>query len=225
MTRGPKIKDWVKVHISKEALKARGEPRDSVAERIEEYLEGKEPVPSRDTLLKMISWARNHRDPEDRPWSVLALPAFDIPPEALPVIIKAWAMRVEAVKQSREIKPHNAEHAEAIKAYITPLTIREARWYGRLFHVYKDRLIDRKGEIELSSMVANLAAMEKALELTGAYLWQGPEDKLEDMSWLWRMDSWLHDYLTGKANMGMAIEVARGLATEEKAKTRKGGSK
>lgn len=225
MTRGPKIKEWVKVHINKEALKDRGEPRDSVAERIEAYLEGREPVPSRETLLKMISWARNHSDPADRPWSVLALPAFDIPPEALPVIIKAWAMRVEAVKQSREIKPHNAEHAEAIKAYIRPLTIREARWYGRLYHAYKDRLTDRKGEIELSSMVANLAAMEKALELAGAYLWQGEKDKLEDMSWLWQMDSELYYYLTGKTNMGMATEVAGALATEEKAKTRKGGTK
>jgi hypothetical protein len=224
MTRGPRIKGWVKWYIRTESLKARGESRDSVAERIERYLAGKEPVPGRETLLRMISQARNDLDPEDKPWSVSALPAFEIPPEALPVVIKAWAERLEAVKQSREVKPHNAEHARVIRKYITPLTIREAKWYGRLYHIYKDRN-DRKGEIELSSIVANLAAMEKALKQMGAYLWQGAEDKLEDMSWLWQMDALLHYHLTGKTNLNLATEMARSLLAEKPAKNEEGGTK
>ena len=45
MPKGPKIKEWIKWYIRTEAVKNRAEPRDSVAQRIEQYLAGKEPVP------------------------------------------------------------------------------------------------------------------------------------------------------------------------------------
>ena len=79
MSKGPRIKDSVKYHIRTEALNNRAEPKGSVAVRIEQYFSYKEPVPSRGTINKMISGARNSDDPEDNPWSVLALAKYEIP--------------------------------------------------------------------------------------------------------------------------------------------------
>lgn len=244
MSKGTRIPGWLQLYIRTEALKNRGTPRDFLATQIKKALQSEElpasytcdegTIPQHETIVKMISQARNDLDPEDKPWSVLALPAFEIPPEALPVVIKAWAERLEAVKQSREVKPHNIEHlggtitaaeqAKVIREHITPLTIREAKWYGRLYHIYKDRN-DRKGEIEFFNMVANLAAKEKALKQMGAYVWQGARDKLEDISWLWEMDVRLYSYLTGYSNLKLACELARSLLAEKPAKNGEGGTK
>jgi len=141
MSKGPKIKEWVKWYIHTEALKNHAEPRDSVAERIETYLEDKEPIPSRETLLKMISSARNSNDPEDNPWSVSALAGYDIPPEALPVVMNAWA---KAVVEG------------------SPLTIRQVKWVARLYCVLGniDGLIVRASEY---------ASREKAIKSIGTY--------------------------------------------------------
>jgi hypothetical protein len=141
MSKGPKIKDWIKWYIGTEAGKNRAEPRDSVAQRIEEFLKDKESVPSRDTLNKMISSARNSNDSEDNPWSVLALADYDIPPEALPIVMNAW-----------------------VKALVddAPLTIRQVKWIARLYCILGniDGLIVRASEY---------ASREKAIKLTGAY--------------------------------------------------------
>lgn len=141
MPKGPKIKGWIKWYIRTEALKNHAEPRDSAAERIETYLDGKEPVPSRDTINKMISSARNSDDLEDSPWSVSALADYDIPAEALLAVMNAWAKALVDDK---------------------PLTIRQAKWVARLHCVLGN--ID--GLIESALEYANL---EKAIKLTGAY--------------------------------------------------------
>lgn len=140
MPKGPKIKEWVKWYIRTEALRNHAEPRDCVAGRIETYLDGKEPVPSRETINKMVSGARNSTDPEDRPWSVAALADYDILAEALPAVMKAWAATIDD----------------------TPLTIRQAKWIARLHCI--------RGNIDyLTERALEYANREKAIKLTGAY--------------------------------------------------------
>jgi len=97
--------------------------------------------PSLDTLEKMISSARNSNDPEDSPWSVSALANFDLPPEVLPIVMKAWA-----------------------KALLddTPLTIRQVKWIAHLYCIL--------GNIDgLIKKASEYASREKAIKLTGAY--------------------------------------------------------
>ncbi len=143
MSKGPVIKDWVKWHINVEATKNRAEPRDAVAERIEQFLEGKEPIPSRETLIKMISAARNSADLEDRPWTVSSLVDYEISPEALPVVMKAWARALELDKH---------------------LSIRQVKWIARLYNVLKDK--------DLESLIGNAfryAEGEKVIRPEGKY--------------------------------------------------------
>lgn len=166
MSKGRRIKDWVKWYIRTEALKNRVEPRDSVAERIETYLEDKEPIPSRDTLNKMISSARNSNDPEDNPWSVsaLALADYNIPPETLPVVMNAWAKALVEDK---------------------PLTIRQVKWIARLCFIY-----DGKTDISLEWLIAKAseyANRETAIKSIGTY-----PDKPQNMRWLWFGDAFLY---------------------------------
>lgn len=82
-------------------------------------------------------------DPEDRPWSVsaLTLTDYDMPPEALPVVMQAWAKAL-------------VENA--------PLTIRQVKWIARLHCIL--------GNIDgLTVRALEYASREKAIKLTGAY--------------------------------------------------------
>lgn len=141
MSKGPKIKDGVRWYISQQALVNRTEPRDSVSQRIEEYLEDKEPVPSRDTLNKMISSARNNPDPKDSPWSILTLTHHDIAAEALSTVFELWAY--------------------SLKEYKKPLTIREMKWAARLYRI----IPNDKVSLLLSSI--KYAGYEKSIEILG----------------------------------------------------------
>ncbi len=163
MSRGPRIKDWVKWYIREQALRNRAEPRDLVAERIEEYLADKEPV-SHDTLLKMISSARNSNDPEDKPWSVSAIADSDIAPSALPIVMNAWAKGV-------------IEDA--------PISIRQAKWVARLSSIY-----DGKTHTSLEWLIvkaSEYANREKAIKAVGTY-----PARPQDMHWLWFCDALLY---------------------------------
>ena len=149
MSKGPKIKDSVKWRIYQEAIKNRAEPRDAVAERIEQFLEDKEFVPSRDTLVKMISSARNRDDPEDRPWTVSALADYEIPPEALPVVMDAWTNELELDRH---------------------LTIRQAKWIARLYYALK-----HEDTHLLCAFASGYASVETVTRPTGKYP-EKPED-------------------------------------------------
>ncbi len=80
-------------------------------------------------------------DPEDRPWCVVSLAKYDMPPEALPVVLEAWAKSLVAN---------------------TPLTIREAKWVARLVHIVSDldALVDR---------AMSYAAVEATMQEIGRY--------------------------------------------------------
>lgn len=174
MPKGPKIKQWVKWYIRTEALRNHAEPRDSAAQRIEAYLDGKEPVPSRETINKIISSTRNSNDPEDSPWSMSALADYDIPAEAVPVVMKAWT---KALKDDK------------------PLTIRQARWIGRLYYLLKD-----KGTNFLIDRALEYANREKAIKLTGEY-----PDKPQNMPGLWFRDAILYLQMTGDDSLLLAV--------------------
>lgn len=55
---------------------------------------------------------------QDDPWNLGTLDKYPIPPEALPSVLRVWAIR--------------REHAGDL------LTIREAKWVSRLYAIYKD---------------------------------------------------------------------------------------
>jgi hypothetical protein len=119
MARGKRIPQWLRCVVAEEALRNRREPREAVAVRIETYLEARsEMAPQRDTLLKMISEFRRQTDPLDRPWSVSSLPNFEIPADALPKVMEAWAYQIRNDSS---------------------LTVREVRWIARLHQVLKHR--------------------------------------------------------------------------------------
>ena len=170
MSKGPRIKPWVKSYIRVEALKNRAEPRDSVAQKIEDYLADKEAVPSRDTLNKKISEVRNSKDPLDRPWSRISLAKheYHIPADALPTVMKIWA---RSIKQNR------------------PLTIRQALWVARLRYVFNEKSKDWLGSL-LDAAVAS-AYHEKALYLEE----DGYPETREGILWHWLEDGFLYDQL------------------------------
>ena len=85
------------------------------------------------------------RSPEvielDEPWHVISLSKYDLPADALPIILEIWLSRLQ----------------------LSPLTIREARWVARLYHVIPDiRLL----EYEASSYASHERIAE-LLDLTG----------------------------------------------------------
>lgn len=80
-------------------------------------------------------------DPEDNLWSVSALTDYDIPPEALPTVMKAWAKALEDD---------------------VPLTIRQVKWVVSLYCIE-----DNIGDLIIIAL--EYANREKATKLTGAY--------------------------------------------------------
>lgn len=148
-------------------------------------------------LIKFIKTDRElPLDPEDRPWSVAALADYDIRPETLLVVMKAWARELE-----RD----------------TPLTIREAKWIARLYCVYpnlKDlpkvshfddisfaeedvvtitaRDVEEEILYDIIQTARGYANQERAIKLTGTYP-HNPQDAV----WLWSRDAGLYHAVTG----------------------------
>jgi len=91
----------------------------------------------------------------DNPWSLAALSFSEVPADALPRVVDAWAHRLATGK---------------------PLTIREARWMGRLHRLWDDPVL-------LRAAAEYCAEHEHAIELVDAYPATG-----EDARWLWAMD-------------------------------------
>ena len=114
-------------------------------------------------------------DDEDKPWSRIALSAYPLPPETIPIVYRVWASSLLKGK---------------------PLTIRQARWASCLSHIYikKDTQgnIDEKAIESLRTSAWAAAAHEKVLKLTG-----GLPAKYNDMLWYWLEDAHLYYMLTG----------------------------
>jgi hypothetical protein len=89
----------------------------------------------------MISEIRNSDDDQDKIWSLVSLPLYPIPPEAIPYVLKVWA---------RAIEKDN------------PITIREALWVARLYSIFRANelaslgRVDKTGDVEASQYQARL---------------------------------------------------------------------
>lgn len=123
----------------------------------------------------------------DRPWRVLDIAQYPIPPETLPVVLEAWA---------RELLEDN------------PLTIREVLWIARLYCVSKDRKDEvvpavPDGEEPLDDIgTATRSAKAYAMdEIIYEFIGKQP-DKPEDMWGDWFHDSGLYEMKMGEGEIG-----------------------
>jgi len=194
--RGPKISPEVKNLIMEQALGS-SKKRTDLAVDLETMIETRGlRSPTIETMEKLISKIRNDRDSQDRPWSVAALSDYEIPPDALLIVMKAWAKELD--KDSY-------------------LTIREVKWIARLYAVYpnlKDlpkvshfndimfepedgvtiTARDVENEIldDIIKTARGYANQERAIKLTGTY-----PHNLQDAVWLWSRDAGLYHAVTG----------------------------
>jgi len=123
---------------------AREQKREKLAEELERELGKKSP--SLDYLMKLISQARNHKVSNlENPWCLASFEAPPMPPEVLPVVLQLWKYRIKE-----------------------GITIREARWAGRLCAVVRQRL----EEVEERRM--NGKSVAEDLDFLSTYM-----DKLE----------------------------------------------
>jgi len=123
--RGPKISNEVRRLIIGQAIHdARNMPRRALAVRLQDLIEKMGEIsPTEDTLAKMISEARNKQPSEvEKPWSIGACSYYNIPTDMIPVLIKIQKLKAEY---------GNEEEMSKV------LTLREARWIARLYHVAK----------------------------------------------------------------------------------------
>jgi hypothetical protein len=140
--RGPTISQKVRREVRKRALERPRGPRGALAVELQDLIQRwGEPVPSQETLEKIISEIRNSDDDQDRLWSLVSLPSYPVPPEAIPYVLKAWA---------RAIEKDN------------PITIREALWVARLYAIFQANEIGylkstyEKGKVDLEQHLAEL---------------------------------------------------------------------
>ena len=79
--------------------------------------------PSKSTVEKEVRRLRTSEgqplvDEQDQPWSLVALARYEVPPDVVPIVFEACAIRLSEG---------------------TPLTIREAQWVARLSHVFTEQ--------------------------------------------------------------------------------------
>lgn len=121
MSQAPRLPLQTRGIITKYAMASPDRDRQTVIQLIKEELQSKRlRVPKDATLLRIISQARasDVRDPDlDRPWSMAsqAHPGTATPGEMLPFVVQAFLVGLTELKHR--------------------LTVREALWYCRLFHL------------------------------------------------------------------------------------------
>jgi len=135
------IKPTIKLLIVSEAIKDRQIPRRALAVELVSKIENMgEIAPNEDTIERMISNARNHEpNPLDKPWHISTSDVFNIPPEALPAVIKVWA---------------------GLSSENKMFTIRMAKWVVRLYATLQDKSIN-----DLITMVLHYASGELITEV------------------------------------------------------------
>ena len=113
----PGIKPIIKRLIYAKALENRDIPRLALAVELKNLIEEMYEVPpTEETMIKLISKARNHpASPLDEPWSPGSLAKYEMSPEALPAVMWVYEKHLREEEQ--------------------PLTIRQAMWIARLYKV------------------------------------------------------------------------------------------
>ena len=97
--RGPKISNEVRRLIIGQAIDdSKHMPRRALAVRLQDLIEKMGEIsPTEDTLVKMVSEARNQQPSEfDRPWSIGACAQYNIPPDIIPVLISIQQFRARS---------------------------------------------------------------------------------------------------------------------------------
>ncbi|MFC1902605.1 hypothetical protein ACFLX4_00850 [Chloroflexota bacterium] len=120
--RGPQIsKEVRRLIISQAVHDARNMPRWPLAARLKDLIEKMGYTsPSDETLVKMISEARNKQPRElEKPWSIGACSYYSIPHDMIPVLIKL-----------QKLKAEYGDDEDVSRV----LTVREAQWIARLYH-------------------------------------------------------------------------------------------
>ncbi|RPI53820.1 MAG: hypothetical protein EHM49_03890 [Deltaproteobacteria bacterium] len=121
--RGPKISNGIRQLIISQAIHdSKIMPRRALAVRLQELIERMGEVsPTEDTLMRMISEARNKQPSElEKPWCIGACTYYNIPHDMIPVLIKI-----------QKLKAENGDDEDLSRV----LTVREAQWIARLYHV------------------------------------------------------------------------------------------
>ncbi len=146
MSRGRRISDSVIKLIKLESLANPDMPRRALAVKLQETIERMgEPVPTEETIIKMISKTRNQTpDPQDEPWTLSASIANGFSPEFTPILLRAW------------------KYALSLEM---PFTIREGKWLIYLSHAIPDfmRLLF------WAKIYASEERVHKLLELEGEF--------------------------------------------------------
>lgn len=123
MPRGPAIPLRVRELIAKVYY----EHKDWTAKEIQNevnawvrkmHLSLKPDWPGLSAVQKELNSLRKYPDPQDRPWGILTLSKYELPPDTLPAVLQVWVHTTL-----------NSSH---------PLTIREAKWVAWLHSVIKD---------------------------------------------------------------------------------------
>ena len=121
MPRGPGLHPDVRMKITEMALDNRAEDRETLAKRILDDIiapilnQRERPLPDLESIMKMISYARNHApNPRDGVWTLGDCEAHAIPKEAIPAVLRVRKLCfIEGV----------------------PLSTRVAKWVARLSDV------------------------------------------------------------------------------------------
>jgi len=201
----------IKRLIISEALKKPPKPRRALAIELMDKIERMgEVVPTEETIERLISEARNHEpNPLDEPWRMLDIVKYPISPDTLPIVLEVWGDQVVLQAQ---------------------ISIREALWIARLYHIFKEAQIDLfelppwrflKGEladhmkdyyskhsrllliITVTFFARTYALREITLELTN----KKQHEKSEDMWADWLEDGYLHWALTGSEEVYKTCEL------------------
>jgi len=148
--RGPKISNEVRRLIIGQAIHdSKNMPRRALAVRLQDLIEKMGEIsPTEDTLVKLISEARNQQPIDlDQPWSIGACAQYNIPPDIIPVLISLQKFKTPSGKECS----------------LGQITIREAQWVARLYpsaellinKLINKEIIDNDGSLWLLSIIVN----------------------------------------------------------------------
>jgi len=210
MPIGPKISTHIKIKIADTYVQMRKQDSKVTAKEVkkavqEELSKGNPNLPNDwpglSAVQKVITEIRKgegERSPEqrelDKPWSVLDIAKHPIPPEILPMVLKAWA---------REVLKDD------------PLTIREVLWMARIYYIFRETKTKKKerhlfygglamyrGD-EMAALIdcaKELALHDILINILGEH-----PDKAKNMWAVWDDDVWLYTFLSGGDDLSLKI--------------------
>lgn len=169
----PAIKPYVERIVGSMVLDEQKKPQEArmppkvlaqkIQNEIKEHIKQGDHLPALSTLEKRISAYANKNDPQDEPWSIGASDKYNIPFEVVPTLL--------------ELKDYLSKQGHY-------LTVREARWAGRLKPLIQPKILSRVEVLSQWSYV--YARWERISELNGTDLDTSDLDKvIKDYAEAW----------------------------------------